>query len=196
MTDISTAPVSHLAVAPPTVAQHQSADWGLVQAEQVDIIRHEPFSYEFKGPRHLLVASERAERYDGETPEDELHSCRPQVLWLAETACLDAQHIPIPRTRRRTAAVKSSGVEPPHGSLMVVCAAYRGDITLDGSFQNLFPACRNDTIEIMAVDRIKLKRLQRNGNSSNLLRGERDQIRIAAHKAEEFSVCRHRRDVG
>src|ERR1700720_4770041 len=70
--DISTAPVSHLAVAPPTVAQRQSADWGLVQAEQVDIIRHEPFSYEFKGSRHLLVASERAERYDGETLADGL----------------------------------------------------------------------------------------------------------------------------
>jgi hypothetical protein len=41
--DISPAPVSHLAVAPPAVAQHQSADWGLVQAEQVDVIRHEPF---------------------------------------------------------------------------------------------------------------------------------------------------------
>ena len=70
--DVSTAPVSHLAVAPPAVAEHQSADWGLVQAEQVDIIRHEPFSYEFKGPRHLLVASERAERYDGETLVDGL----------------------------------------------------------------------------------------------------------------------------
>jgi hypothetical protein len=41
--DISPAPVSHLAVAPPAVAQHQSADWGLVEAEQVDVIRHEPF---------------------------------------------------------------------------------------------------------------------------------------------------------
>src|SRR6476620_2817138 len=70
--DLSTAPVLHLAVAPPAVAQHQSADWGLVQAEQVDIIRHEPFSYEFKGPRHLLIASERAERYDGETLIDGL----------------------------------------------------------------------------------------------------------------------------
>jgi AraC family transcriptional regulator len=70
--DLSTAPVSHLAVDPPAVVHHQSADWGLVQAEQVDIIRHEPFSYEFKGPRHLLVASERAERYDGETLVDGL----------------------------------------------------------------------------------------------------------------------------
>ena len=58
--EVSTA-VSYLAIAPPAVAQHQSADWGLVQAEQVDIIRHEPFSYEFKGPRHLLVASDASE---------------------------------------------------------------------------------------------------------------------------------------
>src|SRR4029453_16371280 len=84
---------------------------------------------------------------------------------------------------------------PVKGSLMVVCAVYRGDITLDGNFQNLFPACRNDTIEIMAIDRIELKRLQRNGNSSNLFRGERDQIRIAPHETEEFSVCRHRRNI-
>ena len=41
--DVSTASISYLAVAPPVVAQHQSADWGLVRAEQVDIIRHEPF---------------------------------------------------------------------------------------------------------------------------------------------------------
>src|SRR5215831_7028270 len=79
---------------------------------------------------------------------------------------------------------------------MVVCAVYRSDITLDGNFQNLFPACRNDTIEIMTINRIELKRLQRDGNSSNLFRGERDQIWIAAHEAEEFSVCRNRRDVG
>jgi hypothetical protein len=71
--DISTAPVSHLAVAPPAVALRQSADWGLVQAEQVDIIRHEPFSYEFKGPRHLLVASERAEKV-ASLPADGLSS--------------------------------------------------------------------------------------------------------------------------
>jgi hypothetical protein len=63
--DISTAPTSHLAVAPPAIAQHQSADRGLVQAEQVEVIRHESFDYEFKGARHLLIASERAERYDG-----------------------------------------------------------------------------------------------------------------------------------
>src|SRR5262249_57148487 len=79
---------------------------------------------------------------------------------------------------------------------VLVHAAYCVDITLDRNFQSPFSATRNDTIEIMAIDRIELKRLQRDSNSSHLFRGERDQIRIAAHEAEEFSVCRHRRDVG
>jgi AraC family transcriptional regulator len=89
--DISTAPVSHLAVAPPTVAQRQSADWGLVQAEQVDIIRHEPFSYEFKGSRHLLVASERAERYDGETLVDGLPRSNRRA-WSRRMSFIPAGH--------------------------------------------------------------------------------------------------------
>ena len=50
-------------------------------------------------------------------------------------------------------------------------------------------------IVIVAVDRIELKRLQRIGNSSDLFCGERDQIWIAAHEAEELSVCGYRRDV-
>ena len=54
-------------VAPATIVARQSADWGVVQADQIDTIRHEPFDYEFKGSRHLLIATERAERYDGET---------------------------------------------------------------------------------------------------------------------------------
>jgi len=89
--DLSTAPVSHLAVAPPAVAQQQSADWGLVQVEQVDIIRHEPFSYEFKGPRHLLIASERAERYDGETLVDGLPRSNRRA-WSRRMSFIPAGH--------------------------------------------------------------------------------------------------------
>ena len=89
--DVSTAPVSYLAVAPPAVAQHQSADWGLVQAEQVDVIRHEPFSYEFKGSRHLLVASERAERYDGETLVDGLPRSNRRA-WSGRMSFIPAGH--------------------------------------------------------------------------------------------------------
>jgi AraC family transcriptional regulator len=68
----STTRIPHFAVAPPAIARRQSADWGFVQAEHLEIIRHEAFDYEFKGSRHMLIASERAERYDGETLVDGL----------------------------------------------------------------------------------------------------------------------------
>src|SRR5262249_49936528 len=61
-----------VALTPPAIAQRYGADWGLIRPEQVDVIRHEPFDYEFTGPRHLLIASERAERDDGETLLDGL----------------------------------------------------------------------------------------------------------------------------
>ena len=61
----------HIAVTPPAIAQRQNADWGLVQPEQVEVIRHESFEYEFKGSRHLL-ASGHGEWYDGETVVDGL----------------------------------------------------------------------------------------------------------------------------
>src|SRR6516162_8816589 len=89
--DLSTAAVSHLAVDPPAVVHHQRADWGLVQAEQVDIIRHEPVSYESKGPRHLLVASERAERYDGETLVDGLPRSNRRA-WSRRMSFIPAGH--------------------------------------------------------------------------------------------------------
>ena len=63
---------SHVAISPAAIVQGQNADWGLVRAQQVDVIRHEPFDYKFRGSRHLLIASERAERYDGETLVDGL----------------------------------------------------------------------------------------------------------------------------
>jgi len=61
-----------LAVAPPSIARRQAADWGLIQAERVETLRHDAFDYEFEGPRHLLLATDRAERYDGETQVDGL----------------------------------------------------------------------------------------------------------------------------
>jgi AraC family transcriptional regulator len=62
----------HVAISPPAIAQRQGVQWDLVQVEQMELIRHASFDYEFKGPRHLLIASERAERYDGETLIDGL----------------------------------------------------------------------------------------------------------------------------
>jgi AraC family transcriptional regulator len=62
----------HFAVDPPAIARRQRADWGFVHAEHIEVIRHESFDYEYNGARHLLIASERAERYDGETLLDGL----------------------------------------------------------------------------------------------------------------------------
>ena len=62
----------HVAISPPAIVQRQGIQWDLVQVEQMELIRHASFDYEFKGPRHLLIASERAERYDGETLIDGL----------------------------------------------------------------------------------------------------------------------------
>jgi AraC family transcriptional regulator len=62
----------HVDVSPPAIVQRQGTNWGLVEAEQVEVIRHESFDYEFKGSRHLLIATERAERDDGETLVDGL----------------------------------------------------------------------------------------------------------------------------
>jgi AraC family transcriptional regulator len=62
-----------VAFAPPSIARHQIAVWGGIQADNVAVVRHDPFDYEFKASsRHLLIASERAERYDGETIVDGL----------------------------------------------------------------------------------------------------------------------------
>jgi AraC family transcriptional regulator len=59
--------MSRVTVTPPAIAQRQSAYWDPVRVENIEVIRHASFDYEFKGPRHLLIATERAERYDGET---------------------------------------------------------------------------------------------------------------------------------
>src|SRR5262245_28911521 len=73
-------------------------------------------------------------------------------------------------------------------SFTIIGAAYRGDISLHGALQDVFSARWNDAIEIVPVDRIELNRFQRAGNSNDLLCRERDQIWIAAHETEEFSV--------
>ena len=37
------------------------------QAEAIQITEFQPFDYKYQGPYHLLIASERSERKDGET---------------------------------------------------------------------------------------------------------------------------------
>jgi len=89
--DSNTRAMPHVAVSPPVITQRQSADWGLVQPDQVDVIRHESFEYEFKGLRHVLIASERAERHDGETIVDGLprSTCRE---WNGKMTFVPAGH--------------------------------------------------------------------------------------------------------
>src|SRR5262249_48955437 len=43
-----------------------------VEVENVEVLRHEPFEYKFTATRHLLIASERVNRDDGETHVDGL----------------------------------------------------------------------------------------------------------------------------
>jgi AraC family transcriptional regulator len=66
------APAPLVNIAPPSIARHQTATWNGIEAEIVQVIRYEPFDYEFKSSRHLLTATECAARYDGETLVDGL----------------------------------------------------------------------------------------------------------------------------
>ncbi len=52
---------------PDTIVQRQSAGWRGIAAENVQVTRQEPFEYRLRAPCHLLIASHRAERRDGET---------------------------------------------------------------------------------------------------------------------------------
>ena len=62
-----------VAFTPRSIVHHQTADWSVIRADNVEGVRHEAFDYQFKAsPGHLLIASERAERYDGETFVDGL----------------------------------------------------------------------------------------------------------------------------
>lgn len=54
-------------ISPPDIACRRQTNWGAIQADAVTVIRRETFEYGFKAKRHLLIAHERGERYDGET---------------------------------------------------------------------------------------------------------------------------------
>jgi AraC family transcriptional regulator len=51
---------------PAEIVRHQTAHWRGVEMETIQAISHEPFEYSFKQQRHLLIAIEQGERYDGE----------------------------------------------------------------------------------------------------------------------------------
>lgn len=60
-------PPSIVDISPPDIARRQLANWGAIQADNVQITRRETYEYGFRARRHLLIAYERAERDDGET---------------------------------------------------------------------------------------------------------------------------------
>jgi AraC family transcriptional regulator len=52
---------------PESIVRRQVASWRGISAEIVQLSRLEPFEYRLRAPCHLLIASHRAERRDGET---------------------------------------------------------------------------------------------------------------------------------
>ena len=70
--DVALGDNSIVAFAPPsTVRCCRSAAWSAVEVETTEVLRLEPFTYEFTAPRHLLIAS-ATDRFDGETRVDGL----------------------------------------------------------------------------------------------------------------------------
>jgi AraC family transcriptional regulator len=54
-------------IAPSDIARRDIASWNGIQVDAVQVVRHEPFEYGIRTPRHLLIMTERAARDDGET---------------------------------------------------------------------------------------------------------------------------------
>jgi AraC family transcriptional regulator len=52
---------------PSGIVRRKASHWRGIRAETVLATRCEPFEYRFNGPSHLLIASERAQRRDGES---------------------------------------------------------------------------------------------------------------------------------
>src|SRR5262245_14038483 len=71
--DLPVTGTSLVTFAPAAIVRRQTAAWSAIKADNVDGVRHEAFDYRFKASsHHVLMASERAERYDGETLVDGL----------------------------------------------------------------------------------------------------------------------------
>lgn len=76
--------------APGDIVRRQGAAWRGVRVEVVQAVYQAPFEYEFEAPQHLLVATERAERSDGETFVGPLRSTRrnsSRTLTFAPANC-------------------------------------------------------------------------------------------------------------
>jgi AraC family transcriptional regulator len=73
--------IPFVAFTPPSVVQHQTAEWNAIRADKIEGVRHEAFDFVLKTTsHHLLIANERAEWYDGESFVDGLPKSRVRVL--------------------------------------------------------------------------------------------------------------------
>lgn len=72
---------------PAELIERQVAEWRGLRTEVVAVTQREPFDYTFKSSQHLLIASERSERDDGETsveglPKSTLHSLSGKLTFV------------------------------------------------------------------------------------------------------------------
>jgi AraC-like DNA-binding protein len=72
---------------PPDNVRRRIAKWRGFEAEIVQLMVNEPFQYKYLGKSHLLIAVERAERYDGETqleglPKSTLHEYSGKLTFI------------------------------------------------------------------------------------------------------------------
>src|SRR5260370_31689719 len=65
---------SSLSLAPSQIFKRRAATWRGVRAEVIVATDYQPFEFSFRGARHLLIATERSERKEGETEIDDLRS--------------------------------------------------------------------------------------------------------------------------
>ena len=74
-------------ISPPEIVRRHSAAWSGVRVETVQVMRHTPFEYGFRGPCHLLIAAELGDRHDGETfveglPRSTLRDCTQKMTFV------------------------------------------------------------------------------------------------------------------
>lgn len=72
---------------PPTVTRRLLSIGKAMHAESVQVVSHEPLQCNFRSNRHLLIAAERAERYDGETsieglPKSVVRNCNRKLTFV------------------------------------------------------------------------------------------------------------------
>lgn len=84
---VSESPIPAIAFTPPGIVKRQSAQWRGLQVEILRVTEPEPFENGFRAPAHLLIASERAERYEGVTeveglPVSTLHEFSRKLTFI------------------------------------------------------------------------------------------------------------------